>query len=121
MEDYFKRGADIGYPEGKERKVGLNLYNARDLGYNFVAPDTERSPGVVFLEPLRRGFAINQYLARGGSCGCPGGCNNICPNSDELVIQVPKIPAHIFFKLWRDKPEDFGGKPDCWFVLDLKA
>ncbi|MBU1853273.1 MAG: hypothetical protein KJ957_04450 [Candidatus Omnitrophica bacterium] len=55
----------------------------------------------------------------GGSCGYPGGCNNVSPEALDFRVKVNELPANIHVKLWRNEPENVNQKPDMLFMLDL--
>jgi hypothetical protein len=86
----------------EEAPFDLCAYNARDLGYNFIQVDS-RSRGLS--RPGASAIQINQFIHCGGSCGYPGGCNNMSPAVRELDnYHLTALPAQMIINLWRQKP-----------------
>ena len=67
------------------------------------------------------GYHNPQYLHRGGSCGYPGGCNNISPRTPPIDnIQITAWPARVAIWFWRDDPGSELEAPDMVFVIEFK-
>lgn len=98
----------------------LIAYNARDFGMNFMYLDSTRSLNV---QPWasKDAFEIPQMIHCGGSCGYPGGCNNMSPHKTETDNnRLKKLPARAYLKLWRDRPRDPITAPaDFAMVIDF--
>jgi hypothetical protein len=87
----------------EEAPFDLAAYNARDLGYNFIKVDYRLSKGLKHTEADV--IEIKQYIHCGGSCGYPGGCNNMSPAVKELDdFHLTALPAQAIIYLWRQKP-----------------
>ncbi len=98
----------------------LIAYNARDFGFRYMYLDPQKSPGVRRWRNVRA-VQINQFLHCGGSCGYPGGCNNMSPHVEEFDNnELLKLPARAFIKLWKDEPESVGDAPDFNYIIYFK-
>ena len=87
----------------EEAPFDLVAYNARDLGYNFIQVDSRISKGLD--KKGSNPIAITQFIHCGGSCGYPGGCNNMSPGIRELdEFHLTALPAQAIVYLWRQKP-----------------
>ncbi len=87
----------------EEAPFDLAAYNARDLGYNFIQVDGRISRGLS--RPGCTAIGIPQFIHCGGSCGYPGGCNNMSPAVRELDdYKLTALPAQMIIYLWRQKP-----------------
>ena len=75
----------------------LYTYNARDLGLSHLQIDLSRSQNVRQEKSAQSGMiALRHYLHRGGSCGYPGGCNNMSPDTPELSnFSLTALPARL--------------------------
>ncbi|MBU6452524.1 MAG: hypothetical protein KGS72_12135 [Cyanobacteria bacterium REEB67] len=81
----------------------LVAYNARDLGYNFMQVDSRYSKGLN--KTGNSPVAITQFIHCGGSCGYPGGCNNMSPFIKDLHdFHLTNLPAQAVIYLWRQRP-----------------
>jgi hypothetical protein len=97
----------------EEAPFDLVAYNARDLGYNFIQVDSRFSKGLD--KPPAHIIPISQFIHCGGSCGYPGGCNNMSPGIRELdQFHLTCLPAQAVVYLWRQKP---GNNPTADFVV----
>jgi hypothetical protein len=100
----------------------LVAYNARDFGFNYICLAPEKSINVVNEgKPAPEAVRINQMLHCGGTCGYPGGCNNMSPHNIAIDrIKYSKLPARAYVKLWRAKPAKVTDDADMVFLIDLK-
>lgn len=99
--------------------LGLMAYNARDFGYGYLQIHTAKSSNIA--KPASNPTAITQYFHCGGSCGMPGGCNNMSPKIPELEdIQITKLPARCAIKLWKQQPSSSTQAADFTFYIDFK-
>ncbi len=117
--EHFDFTTNHHYPDDKSHELELALYNASDLGFRFFALDRERSKGVALEAHEGRPVMILQYIHCGGSCGYPGGCNNMSPYSADYMIQVPSLPAKAVFKLWKKRPKDVAAPADMTYTIDM--
>jgi hypothetical protein len=107
------------FPVDSINGFSLIAYNARDFGYSYVYLDPVRSRGISkwSAHPVN----ITQFLHCGGSCGYPGGCNNMSPHIRELdENKLLQLPARAYLKLWKIEPESVSDPPDFVFVIDFK-
>ena len=109
----------IGRYVGEKPLLSLSAYNARDFGFNFLAIDTNRSQNVRTLIPSTTLAPNLHFIHRGGSCGYPGGCNNMSPHQDEIEFSVKTLPAEVVVKLWRTRPAAPEVVADAIVVLKL--
>lgn len=102
--------------------MGFSLiaYNARDFGYRYIYLDAHNSPGVRPWA-TNRPVEITQFIHCGGSCGYPGGCNNMSPYIAELDRNsLLKLPARAYLKLWSNEPPSASSQADFTFIIDFK-
>jgi hypothetical protein len=102
------------------QNFSLIAYNARDFSLPFMYLDTKNSINVTPWE-RRDCIEIPQMLHCGGSCGYPGGCNNMSPHRPELdQNHLKKLPARAVLKLYSQRPRDPEVTPaDFTMVLDF--
>lgn len=112
---------------GKLRKplytpnFAIVAYNARDLGFEYVWMDAANSANVKSETPFESPLYLRQFIHCGGSCGYPGGCNNMSPFTPELDrFHYVALPARLSFKLWRSRPLSEAEPPDFTFEVDLR-
>ncbi|MBY0550890.1 MAG: hypothetical protein K2W95_26665 [Candidatus Obscuribacterales bacterium] len=103
-------------------KFSLIAYNARDLGFNYIYPDIARSNNVENRYAEKTPIKIAQMIHCGGSCGFPGGCNNMSPLMPELDFMrlTDKPPATLVISLWRDQPRSVTAKPDFTYTIKFE-
>lgn len=96
----------------------LIAYNARDFNLNFMQVSFIDSPNLSQYEPFRGVFPISHFIHRGGSCGYPGGCNNMSPTTPEIsYYTLAALPAHMTIWLWKNNPGTSSIPPDMRFVI----
>lgn len=101
-------------------KFSLIAYNARDLGFQYIFPE-DKTENVRNRFTQKEPIKIRQMLHCGGSCGYPGGCNNMSPLMPELdYMQLDRVPATLKILLWRNKPASVSQKPDFTYVMQFK-
>ncbi len=97
----------------------LIAYNARDFGLNYIYMDPIKS--INMRRWRAQAVPITQFLHCGGSCGYPGGCNNMSPFIEELdKNSFRKLPARAYLKLWSIEPETVSNPPDFTYIIDFK-
>ncbi len=102
-------------------EFSLVAYNARDLGYRYIYLDTQTSKNVVNQQKVTAPVFISQFIHCGGTCGYPGGCNNMSPFTREIDRCVlTAVPAKAVVKLWKDRPYSLGQEPDFLFTLNFR-
>lgn len=99
----------------------LVAYNARDFGFQWIYLDTKASKNVVNTQATDKPTWIPQFIHCGGSCGYPGGCNNMSPYTPAIDrLELRKVPAQAIVKLWYEKPSSVNATADMVFVLDFR-
>ena len=114
----FFHGNPMDSPQRKH--FTLVAYNARDLGYKYMYIDLRRSPNISIKTGAPKILAIPQFIHTGGSCGYPGGCNNMSPHCDDLEIVVKRLPAKICCKFWKTKPPSQYTPANIEFMVIMK-
>jgi len=106
----FKRNAATNF--------SLIAYNARDLNLNYMYVSYVDSRNIRKVDPPDAPYHIPQLLHRGDSCGYPGGCNNISPQTPEIDnLQILGWPAELVIWFWQDDPGTIEQSPDVVFSL----
>ena len=121
-----ERRAEATYDAGCVKTIGrkhfdLIAYNARDwnLSYIFVSyPDSQQ----IFKQDVPvEAYANPQFIHQGGSCGYPGGCNNMSPYTPEIdELEITGLPARVVIWLWKKKPATPSQTPDMVFTLHFR-
>ena len=115
--------AEIGYHYGTEaelkRRLDLRAYNAHDLGFNYLYLISERSKNIVSGNSAAKAIYLRQFIHCGGSCGYPGGCNNMSPTMPALSFTVTALPATAVMALWRKEPGSISQPPDMTFTIEM--
>jgi hypothetical protein len=103
-------------------KFGLTAYNARDLGFNYLAISEDKTENVINEHGvLKAPVELRQFIHCGGSCGYPGGCNNMSPNVFETDdLKITRLPAQLQLYLWRGQPQSSQDVPDMTFTIKVK-
>ena len=98
----------------------LIAYNARDLNLNYIFVSCPDSHNTTKPDPPTEPYRNPQFLHQGGSCGYPGGCNNISPQTPAIDnLQITGWPAQVVIWFWRDDPGSIDKSPDMVFVIDF--
>lgn len=114
---YLKIAKRYHYQCADTRAFELIAYNARDLGFNYMYNVPEKSKNV--LSKQGSPVALGQYIHCGGSCGYPGGCNNMSPEQEVMQINIDQTPATLYIKLWKSTPLDSGQPADMVFIIEM--
>ncbi len=99
----------------------LVAYNARDFGLPYLYVSLEHSSNIEQVHHAAVPFPIIQFIHLGGSCGYPGGCNNMSPadpNTD--AVKITALPAVVHCLLWKEKPKSAAQPPDMRFVIRIE-
>jgi hypothetical protein len=100
-------------------ELGLELINARDLGLEYVYIPPTWAYNMKLGSPMRGPIKIPQYLHCGGSCGFPGGCNNMSPATPSLDdVTYEKLPARVVLMMWKNAPATGREPPDMIFTIN---
>jgi hypothetical protein len=103
------------------RLFDLIAYNARDMNLNYIYVSYADSHSISKPNPPSAPYAIPQYIHRGGSCGYPGGCNNMSPPTPEIdALEITGFPAEAVIRLWTRKPASVEQTPDMVFVIQFR-
>ena len=120
VHDHYQHLITHHYYPTSEYRLDLMAYNARDLGFPYMYVDTGKSEGAAPLQQMEKAFPINQYIHCGGSCGYPGGCNNVSPTGQPaLTIEINKFPARLQVKLWRNEPKSVNDPCDMTVIIQM--
>jgi hypothetical protein len=96
----------------------LIAYNARDLGLNYIFVSYPDSVNITKQDQPQEPYANPQFIHKGGSCGYPGGCNNMSPSTPEISqLRVTALPAIVTIWFWNQKPASTEQDPDMTFVI----
>jgi len=118
--EYWRLQREYRYSDAGKKDFYISAYNARDLGFNYIFIDQDRSRNLILAKPMADPGPITQFIHCGGSCGYPQGCNNMSPHQDELLIAVKAVPALVHFKLWRKQPKNARAQADMDFAIVIK-
>jgi len=100
-------------------ELGLELINARDLGLEYVYIPPTWAYNMKLGSPMRGPIKIPQYVHCGGSCGFPGGCNNMSPHTPSLdYVTYAKLPARVVLMMWKNAPVTGHEPPDMIFTIN---
>jgi hypothetical protein len=101
--------------------LGLELINARDLGLPYVYIPPAWAYNVRLGSPMSEPIKIPQFIHCGGSCGYPGGCNNMSPATPALDdVMINKLPARVILLLWKNEPTTWHEAPDMTFTINFR-
>lgn len=123
LSDYLRRTARwTTRPLGlADAYFSLIAYNARDLNLNYLYVAYSESTNVTKREAPGGTYAIPHFIHQGGSCGYPGGCNNMSPETPEIsFLELTGLPAQVVIKLWRQGPWRVEQPADMVFVIHIR-
>ena len=107
--------------QAPSRFFDLIVYNARDLNLSYIYVSYADSLNIAKFDPPTSPYAIPQFIHRGGSCGYPGGCNNMSPPTPDIdALEVTGFPAQVVTWLWTRKPASLDTAPDMVFVIHFR-
>lgn len=99
----------------------LVAYNARDFGYEWIHVNSQKSSNISNMHERGQPVRIRQFIHCGGTCGYPGGCNNMSPFTPEIDrLSYADLPATAVVDLWRQKPASIQQAPDFTMIIELK-
>ena len=108
----------------KRFPIQLSGLNARDFGYNYVWAFDAKNIKPLYEETtsvLNNLVEFRDFVHRGGSCKFEGGCNNISPMQNDLMITITDLPAEIDLKLWKKQPGNKFQKADFYYKIIFEA
>jgi len=98
--------------------IDLMAYNAKDFGLNYIYVSYRDSINISKENAPAAAYKNPQFLHRGGSCGYPGGCNNVSPATPPIDdIKIEGFPAKIVIWLWQADPKTVEKPPDMTFIM----
>lgn len=115
----FWKEAEGYYPAQHMRTFSLDAYNARDLGFDYLYVDEQRSQNITSRNTKNEPLQIPFFIHCGGSCGYVGGCNNGSPTAQDFRIAVKSIPGRVYIKLWHKKPIHKSWKADLVYIINI--
>jgi hypothetical protein len=99
----------------------LISYNARDFNLNYIYVSYSDSVNINKSPQPTGAYAIPHYIHQGGSCGYPGGCNNMSPPTPPIdALEITGYPAQVVIWLWRDLPDSPDESPDMVYVIRIQ-
>lgn len=102
-------------------ELSLIAYNARDFGFDYIHVSYADSQNVSKANAPLAAYANPQFIHRGGSCGYPGGCNNMSPVTPDIDdIHLDALPAKVMVWLWREKPQSVAQVPDMRYAVHFR-
>lgn len=102
-------------------EFSLIAYNARDFGFDYIYVSYADSQNVSKANAPTAAYANPQFIHRGGSCGYPGGCNNMSPVTPDIDdIHLDGLPAKVMVWLWREKPQSVAQVPDMRYAIHFR-
>ncbi|MEW6530983.1 MAG: hypothetical protein AB1473_09120 [Thermodesulfobacteriota bacterium] len=118
--------AEVNYDAECLKRNGVRVfqliaYNARDLNLNYIYVSYRNSHNIFKANEPIGAYANPQFIHRGGSCGYPGGCNNVSPQTPPIDnIQILGWPAKLVIYLWERNPRSVEEPPDMEYVMHFK-
>ncbi|MBI9086635.1 MAG: hypothetical protein JEZ11_23760 [Desulfobacterales bacterium] len=112
-------GGNMESADFSDMRFDLVAYNARDMNLEYLYISLSTGANVGQKDHSANPVKIMHFLHRGGSCGYPGGCNNMSPNQPPVQdIRIFKLPASIEVFLWEKQPDSLEVPPDI--VVEIK-
>jgi hypothetical protein len=100
--------------------IELIAYNAKDFGLNYIYVSYKDSSNISKDNEPAVAYNNPQFLHRGGSCGYPGGCNNVSPQTPPIdQIRMQGYPAKIVIRLWQADPKAVEQPPDMTYIIHI--
>lgn len=100
---------------------GLYAYNARDFNLRYIFVSYPDSLNILKENEPAGAYANPQFIHQGGSCGYPGGCNNMSPATPPIDnIQIFSWPVRVVIRLWESDPGSVTTPPDVEYVMHFK-
>jgi hypothetical protein len=121
--DYLSRINATGKLEKPVTTPNFSLvaYNARDFGYNFIYLDVRKSSNISNMHSTYQPARLRQMIHCGGSCGFPGGCNNMSPFIKEIDrLSFTELPAKAVVSLWKEYPGSVERPADFTVIIQLR-
>lgn len=108
--------------DGQSKRIPVQLsgLNALDFGYRYVWAFDFKNIKMLHQDEktvLDEVIQFRDYVHLGGSCRYEGGCNNISPMQQELMLTITNLPAEIDLKLWKKEPMNKFHKADFYYKI----
>ncbi len=111
-------GGNMDLADLSDMRFDLVAYNARDMNLNYLYLSLKTSANAEQQGHSAAPVKIRHFLHKGGSCGYPGGCNNVSPDHPAVQdINILKLPAFLEVFLWEKQPESLNIPPDIMVKL----
>lgn len=117
--EFLSRTSEATHARNKlsSAKFDLVAYNAKDMGFNWISVSRQYS---VNVDKATTPIAIDQYIHCGGTCGYPGGCNNMSPYNEHLFgLSLKDLPARVVVYLWNKRPASEAESADFLVILNF--
>lgn len=103
------------------QQFSLVAYNAKDFGYNYIYLAENKSMNIMNDNHPSGATYIKQMIHCGGTCGYPGGCNNMSPFMAEIDrVRFTQLPARATILLWKKAPQTVQDPADMTFLLEFR-
>lgn len=100
---------------------GLYAYNARDFNLRYIYVSYRDSLNIFKENEPAGAYANPQYIHQGGSCGYPGGCNNMSPATPPIdKIRISGWPVKVVIRLWENNPGSVSTPADMEYVMHFR-
>jgi hypothetical protein len=96
----------------------LAAFNARDLNLRYMYVSYRDSRNILKTGEPTEAYENPQYIHQGGSCGYPGGCNNMSPATPPIDnIRILGLPVTVVIHLWENDPGSIDKAPDMQYTM----
>jgi len=119
---FFKEmyGDNMDSADFFDMMFSLIAYNARDMNLNYIYISLANFINVEQKGHSSKPVKNRHMLHRGGSCGYPGGCNNMSPDHPAVQeIKILKLPALLEVFLWKKQPKSLEVQPEITVKLEF--
>lgn len=102
----------------RAHSFSLAAYNARDLNLKYIYVSYRDSRNIVKQDEPTGAYENPQYIHQGPSCGFPGGCNNMSPQTPPIDdIRIVGWPVEVVIRLWENNPGTIEKHPDMEYIM----
>jgi len=101
--------------------ASLEAINARDLGLSYIFIPARQAVNLQLGDPMSEPRSIPQFIHCGGTCGYPGGCNNMSPATGWLdKIEISSLPARLVILFWKSRPATEKEPADMTYTINFR-
>jgi len=101
--------------------ASLEAINARDLGLTYIYIPPQQAANIRVDAPMSGPLPIPQMVHCGGTCGYPGGCNNMSPAIAWLDrFAILALPARLVIYLWKTEPSTEREPADMIYTMNFR-